>query len=184
MFSRGDGAEPNSALIEASDGNLYGATSEGGDLTCNSGIGCGTLFEISGGRNLTTLHFFNASDGQSPMALLQSTLGGFFGATNAGGDLGCNTGYGCGTLFYLNMGLGPFVAFIRDYGGVGETGGILGQGFTGTTSVEINGVPASFTVTSDTLIRATVPDGATSGYVTVTTPSGILTSNVPFHVIP
>jgi hypothetical protein len=28
-----------------------------------------------------------------------------------------------------------------------------------------------------------VPQGATTGYVTVTTPSGTLTSNVPFHVL-
>jgi hypothetical protein len=39
-------------------------------------------------------------------------------------------------------------------------------------------------VISDTYIKATVPPGATTGYVTVTTPSGTLTSNVPFHVIP
>ena len=47
----------------------------------------------------------------------------------------------------------------------------------------LNGVPANFTVTSGTFIKATVPEGATTGYVTVTTPTGVLTSNVPFHVI-
>jgi len=36
---------------------------------------------------------------------------------------------------------------------------------------------------SDTFIKATVPVGATTGYVTVTTPSGTLTSNVPFNVL-
>jgi hypothetical protein len=41
-----------------------------------------------------------------------------------------------------------------------------------------------FTVVSDTFIKATVPRGATSGYVTVTTPSAVLRSNVPFRVIP
>lgn len=80
--------------------------------------------------------------------------------------------------------MSPFVAFVRDHGRVGRTGGILGQGFTGTTSVTLNGVAASFSVISDTFIKATVPLGATTGYVTVTTPTGVLTSNVPFHVIP
>jgi hypothetical protein len=37
--------------------------------------------------------------------------------------------------------------------------------------------------TSPEYIKATVPTGATTGYVTVTKPSGTLTSNVPFHVI-
>jgi uncharacterized protein (TIGR03437 family) len=82
------------------------------------------------------------------------------------------------------MGLGTFVSFVLPAGKVGHAGGILGQGFTGTTSVSLNGIPASFTVVSDTYIRATVPAGATTGYVTVTTPSSTLTSNVPFHVIP
>jgi hypothetical protein len=65
-----------------------------------------------------------------------------------------------------------------------DPGPLVGQGFTGTTAVSLNGTPATFTVVSDTFIRATVPAGATSGYVTVTTPEGTLTSNVPFRVIP
>ena len=76
------------------------------------------------------------------------------------------------------------MTFVTKYGRVGQMGPILGQGFTGATDVSINGVPASFTIVSDTYIQATVPQGATSGYVTVTTPSGVLTSNVPFNVIP
>ena len=76
------------------------------------------------------------------------------------------------------------MSFILQAGKVGQTGGILGQGFTGTTSVSLNGIPANFTVVSDTFIKATVPPGATTGFVTVITPSGTLTSNVPFHVIP
>ena len=118
--------------------------------------------------------------------LVQGTVGNFYGTTGNGGVGGdsCSLPYGCGTVFGLHVGLAPFVAFVRDSGKVGQTGGILGQGFTGTTSVSLNGTPASFTVVSDTFIRATVPAGATSGYVTVTTPSGTLTSNVPFYVIP
>ena len=72
----------------------------------------------------------------------------------------------------------------RYSGNVGQTGGILGQGFTGATSVELNGTPAQFTVVSDTFIRATVPPGAQSGYVTVTTPTGTLNSDKPFQLIP
>ena len=76
------------------------------------------------------------------------------------------------------------MAFVRRAGKIGQTGGILGQGFTGTTSVTLNGIPANFKVVSDTYLVATVPPGAATGYVTVTTPTGVLTSNVPFRVIP
>ena len=40
------------------------------------------------------------------------------------------------------------------------------------------------TVVSDTYLTATVPPGATTGFVTVTTPSGTLTSNQEFRVRP
>jgi len=72
---------------------------------------------------------------------------------------------------------------VQAFGRVGQAGGILGQGFVGTTAVSLNGIPANFTVVSDTFIKATVPEGATTGYVTVTTPTGELKSNVPFRVI-
>ncbi len=176
-----DGSFPTAGLVQATDGNFYGTTSAGGidliDCTLNDG-GCGTVFKITPAGTLTTLHSFDYTDGAMPLGgLFQGTGGVLYGSTYVGGP---NTG---GTIFSLNMGLGPFVAFVRPAGKVGETGGILGQGFTGTTSVSLNGTPANFTVVSDTFIRAKVPAGATTGYVTVATPSGTLTSNVPFHVI-
>jgi hypothetical protein len=61
--------------------------------------------------------------------------------------------------------------------------GILGQGFTGTTNVSLNGIPANFDIISDTFIKTTIPTGATTGYATVTTPTATLTSNVLFRVI-
>jgi hypothetical protein len=92
--------------------------------------------------------------------------------------------YGCGTVFSLDIGLGPFVAFVRNSAKVGQMFGILGQGFTGATAVSFNGTRAKFKVVSDTFIKATVPHKVTSGYVAVTTSGGdTLTSNVKFHVI-
>ena len=117
--------------------------------------------------------------GFQPMGgLVQATNGEFYGTTSDGG-VG-----GSGIVYSLDGGLKPFVAFVRSYGKVGQKIGILGQGFTGTTSVSLNGTAASFRVVSDTFIEATVPVGATTGYVTVTTPGGTLTSNVPFRVLP
>ena len=67
-------------------------------------------------------------------------------------------------------------------GKVGKTVGILGQGFKGTTAVSFNGTAADFKVVSSSYLTATVPDGATTGFVTVTTPGGPLTSNKKFRV--
>jgi uncharacterized repeat protein (TIGR03803 family) len=172
-----DGIGPNGPLVQATDGNLYGTTGAG------LGAYIGTVFEIARGGALATLYNFctlaNCADGAFAQAgLLQATDGTFYGTT-AGGGVDNQ-----GTIFSLTNGLGPFVSFPFAGGKVGQTGGILGQGFTGTSSVVLNGIPAEFTVVSDTYIRATVPVGATTGYVTLTTPTGELTSNVPFYVIP
>lgn len=176
-----DGQCPKVGVVEATDGNLYGTTSEGGDPTCNPPDGCGTLFQLSPSGVLTTLHVFEGNDGANGAGLMQATNGSFYGITNGGGDNSCYSG--CGTIFKLDVGLDPFVAFVRDYGKAGQTAEILGQALTGTTTVSLNGIPMNFNVVSDTYLTATIPNGATTGYVTVTTSSGALTSNVPFTVI-
>lgn len=172
-----DGTEPG-PLVQATDGNFYGTTFAGGTGTGNNG----TIFQITSVGTLTTLYSFCslpncAEGGLGSAGLLQATNGVIYGTTNAGG-----TGND-GTFFSLDMGLAPFVSFIRNPAKVGQQFGILGYGLTGTSSVLLNGVAAKFTMHSDTLLIATVPSGATSGSVTVTTPSGMLTSNVPFRVI-
>lgn len=177
-----DGAYPFGPLIQATDGNLYGTTSDGPSTYCTDG--CGTVFQITTDGTLTTLHTFCAevgcSDGNSPRAgLLQATNGILYGTTTEGGGLQND-----GTIFSLDMGLGPFVAFVRGAARQGQKFGILGNGLRGTNSVSLNGIPTVFTVESDTFLTATVPPGATSGYVTVATPSGTLRSNVPFQMIP
>ncbi len=55
-----DGAEPNAALVQATDGNFYGTTFEGG------ANGVGTVFKITPSGTLTTLHSFDNMDGASP----------------------------------------------------------------------------------------------------------------------
>lgn len=172
-FDSTHGSNPISSLVQGSDNNLYGTTYSGG----TSG-GWGTIFESTTKGTLQTLHSFDLNDGAQPYgALVQATTGNFYGTTPNGGN-------NYGTVFGVSNGLKPFVALVHNPARVGQMFGILGQGLVGTTGVSLNGTPVKFTVKSGTLILATVPPGATTGYVTVTTPTGVLTSNVPFRVIP
>ncbi len=117
---------------------------------------------------------------------MQHTNGILYGDTSLGGTGNvspCITGL-CGVLYSLNSGLKPFASLLPSPGKVGESIGILGQGFAGTTSVSFNGTPAAYEVSMDTFLKATVPPGATSGFVRVTAPNGTLRSNRKFQVRP
>ena len=67
-------------------------------------------------------------------------------------------------------------------GSVGSSVAISGTKFTGATAVKFNGVSAAFTVNSSTNISATVPSGAATGSIAVTTPDGTATSAANFVV--
>jgi hypothetical protein len=75
-------------------------------------------------------------------------------------------------------------AFTPTSGPAGTTVDLQGAGLTGATSVTFNGTNASYTVNSDTDIRAAVPAGTTTGPISVTTSGGTATSSSPFIVIP
>ena len=171
-----DGATPYAGLIQATDGNLYGTTAGGGARNND-----GTVFKITPTGTLTTLHRFcfqsGCADGAGPLSgLIQATDGNLYGTTDAGGV------DGFGTVFRLNVDLGPFVETLPASGKVGAAVKILGTNLTGATSVSFNGTGAAFEVVSASEISTTVPTGATTGTVQVVTPDGTLSSNVPFRV--
>ena len=174
----GDGENPIGGLVQATNGDFYGTTFNGG---ANDE---GTVFEITPGGTLTTLYSFCAqsgcTDGYAPLAgLVQATNGTLYGTTGYGGASGTHS---AGTVFSLSVGLGPFVETQTTSGEVGAAVKILGSDLTSATSVSFNGTDATFTVVSRYLITTTVPAGATSGKVRVVTPSRTLSSNVPFRV--
>ena len=73
--------------------------------------------------------------------------------------------------------------FLPHVGAVGATVHVYGANFTGATAVRFNGTSATpFTVIGPGNIQTTVPVGATSGRITVTTPAGTGTSPIDFTV--
>jgi uncharacterized repeat protein (TIGR03803 family) len=188
-FDGSDGEVPYGGLVQATNGKFYGTTGYGGANSCilgGSNSGCGTVFEMTSGGKLTTLYSFCAetscTDGLAPfVGLVQATSGNLYGTTQYGGA-NENCSLGCGTVFSLGAGLGPFVETLPTSGKVGAAVIILGNNLTGSTSVTFNGTAATFTVVSSTEIKTTVPSGATTGKVKVVTPHGTLTSNVNFRV--
>src|SRR5271157_2251030 len=87
-----DGSSPEGALALGKDGNFYGTTFVGG---ANND---GTVFKITPGGSLTTLHSFSGADGVNPGGdLVQSNSNGnFYGTAYAGGNSNS-----AGTLFEI-----------------------------------------------------------------------------------
>jgi len=127
-FNSTDGNDPLGALVQGVDGNFYGTTHSGGSFNQ------GTVFKISPGGTVTTLHSFCAQtscpDGSNigaPLAL--GTDGNFYGTTTSGGSNGYGTVFkitGAGALTTLynfcsqtncNDGIGPEAGLVQGVDG-------------------------------------------------------------------
>jgi uncharacterized repeat protein (TIGR03803 family) len=112
------GSTPDAELLQASDGNFYGTTANGGAGLCPNPfgggvVGCGTIFRITRTGTLTTLYSFpydtststpSAPNGAYPTAgLIQGKDGYLYGVAQDGGlRYGCNGALGCGTAFRIS----------------------------------------------------------------------------------
>jgi uncharacterized repeat protein (TIGR03803 family) len=98
-FDGTDGLQPDTGLVQATDGNLYGATFNGGAYANN-----GTVFKITPSGTLTTIYSFCSQsgclDGSGVIyaALVQATNGDFYGTTFLHGA------NGQGTVFKMTPG--------------------------------------------------------------------------------
>jgi uncharacterized repeat protein (TIGR03803 family) len=101
-FDQTDGENPQAAILQGTDGSLYGTTAFGGNVFFHSCPGgCGTVFKITPTGTVTTLYSFCPGDGScdtgsSPRAaLVQAANGDFYGTTAPLPD------YGYGTIFKM-----------------------------------------------------------------------------------
>jgi uncharacterized repeat protein (TIGR03803 family) len=90
-FNGNDGAMPFGGIVLDGQGNFYGTTSAGGDLSLNSGQGFGTIFKLNlSTGTFTTIHSFTGTPDGSDMenSLVLDAQGNLYGSTNKGGANG------------------------------------------------------------------------------------------------
>ncbi len=115
---------------------------------------------------------------------MQATNGTFYGTMFQGGSgwPSCSPGDCVGTIFSLDMGLGPFVEMVPTSGKVKTAVKILGTDLTGATSVTFNGTAGYVQGGIQFRNHDQCTRGCHPGVVKVVTPSGTLTSNTVFQV--
>jgi uncharacterized repeat protein (TIGR03803 family) len=99
------GSQPSGGLAFDGAGNLYGTTGNGGNLSCNNGNGCGTIFELSpkskSGFTFSLIYAFDGPTGANPTAgVIVDAAENLYGTTFAGGTGNCEL-TGCGVAFAL-----------------------------------------------------------------------------------
>jgi len=120
------------------EGNLYGTTTEGGDLS-ESNTGLGVVFKIDPFSQMTTLYAFTGGlDGGRPeWGVVLDEAGNLYGTTYEGG-LKCPfaVDFGCGVIFKINAAGGETV--VHEFTG-GEDGAVPSGGLVLDSSGNLYG---------------------------------------------
>lgn len=172
-----DGQFPIAGLLAASDGYLYGVNFRGG-----AGAE-GTIFRITTGGTFSKLFDLptNAPGIYPQSTLMQHTNGNIYGTTIQGGYAGNGIFFGliAPNLTQILKVAGPI--FLLPGGPVE----ILGNNLTHVVAVNFGGVSAPFTLGTDSVLSATVPNGALDGLVNVIYDTGLLTQTMSsYHILP
>ncbi len=139
-----DGYSPRAGLVQATDGNFYGTTFQGG------ANGQGTVFAITPSGSLTTLYSFcpksGCADGTNPIGgVIQASDGNFYGTTSADGA----GGYNSGTVFRLSVSYSTLTVTTSGNGAVASTDGFINcpgtcsHRYLDNSQVTLNATPAS-----------------------------------------
>jgi len=111
-------------VIPDEQGNLYGITVYGGDMDCDSGFGCGVVFELTPDGTETVLHTFSGDDESPSGPLIRDADGNLYGTTYSGDINVCSEEHHCGTVFKL----APDGTYTRLHNFVGGAGGVAPNG--------------------------------------------------------
>jgi uncharacterized repeat protein (TIGR03803 family) len=200
-FATVDGDTPYSTPLLHTNGTIYGMTSHGGAHTSD-----GVVYSFT--NNLkpfvqpVVLHSARVNSSVELLGQGFNTASGVLFGTGAGtltigSDTfatakivaGATTGAitveepGGNLLTPLNFKIVPSITkFSPTSGTVGTPVVITGMSLSQTTAVKFGTVAATFTVNSNTQITTTVPTGAVTAKISVTTPGGTASSTTSFTV--
>ena len=188
------------AFANASDGWAVGAdgvlaTADGGSTwskqssTAATGVACASAGDVwvvggpdilaSANGGVTWSEQYSYSTYDLTLKAITCLNGSDLWAVGGSPDLGG------GTILATTDGGWPSPTLTGFSPGTGIPGNrvvLTGTGFTSATGVKFDGTAATFAVDSDTQITATVPSGAMSGRIIVTTPGGTAASTTSFTV--
>jgi uncharacterized repeat protein (TIGR03803 family) len=199
-FDGSHGSNPQSALALDTDGHFYGTTSaggaNGGGVFYSFDVGFsafaslvtaqGTVGSTAGilGQGFSTSSVVKFGGVQATkFSLTGSTYISVVVPTGAlTGSVTVETGATTLTSLQTFKVTPTITAFNPTTGPVGTIVTITGTGLTQTTQVAFKGTSATFTVNSDSQITATVPTGAATGRIKVTTNGGTATTASNFTV--
>jgi uncharacterized repeat protein (TIGR03803 family) len=202
------GSNPQIPMFQHTNGTLYGDTEYGGSGTVNCGTAanCGVLYSLDMGLQPFVALMTTSGKAGKVIEILGNGLTGttnvMFGSgpatitfvsdtymtatvppTGTSGPVTVTTPSGT-RVSSKNFKVLPVISgFSPPSGPVGTQVVITGTGLTQTTAVSFGGVKATSFSSSATKVTATVPTGAKTGKIQITTPGGIATSAATFTVM-
>ncbi len=151
-----------------------------------TGASTGSVVVTVGGFASNTVNF--SVQASAAISYVYDELGRLRAVTDPNSDTAVYNYDAVGNLLTISRqssGLVSIIEFSPTSGSVGTNVGISGTGFSTTPSqntVAFNGLTAAVVSATATKIVVSVPSGATTGPISVTTPSGLLTSAKIFTV--
>jgi len=158
-------------LLLADDGNLYGSTSSLTSYLFRLNLATNQLEDLTGPLYSEAC----------PCPMVQGSNGKLYGISPAGG------GGGGGVFFNVDAGLPPPQPVIQLFSpleaGPGTRVELWGSNLLGATSVTFDGIAGTNVLaTTSQSVFVNVPEGATSGPITIATPNGSFTTQQDFTV--
>jgi len=205
-FDGTTGSSPQATMVQHTNGILYGDTQAGGTDTKYCGA-CGTFYSMNmglkpfvrlvstSGKVTSTVQILGQGFTGTTHVLFDGTAATFTVSSSTYLTAKVPAGARTGSVVVItptgrltssqSFHVTPQItSFTPASGPVGTSVEIKGVSLTQATKVQFGSQSASFQINSDTLLTATVPAGAKTGEITVTTAGGSVTSKGIFTVTP